>query len=130
MMQLLVLMYQFLKIFRQFFFCPPPPRFKSWFCLWDWGMCKINLGTKMRLDPKCKDQKFIFAIPKLFQLDSHDFWFIYSTLLLKTVVLIFATHFLQARFNQAWLHCELNSCIILYFILLSIVQAHMTYRGN
>ena len=30
---------------------------------------------------------------------------------------IFATHFLQAWFNQARLPCRLNSCIIFYFIL-------------
>ena len=41
---------------------------------------------------------------------------------------IFATHFVQARFKQAQLPCELNSCIILYFILLSMAQAHATYR--
>ena len=35
---------------------------------------------------------------------------------------IFATHFVQAR-----LPCGLNSCIILYFILLSMAQAHATY---
>ena len=40
---------------------------------------------------------------------------------------IFATHFVQARFKQAQLSCELNSCIILYFILLSMAQAHATY---
>ena len=40
---------------------------------------------------------------------------------------IFATHFVQARFRQARLSCELNSCIILYFILLSVAQAHATY---
>ena len=28
---------------------------------------------------------------------------------------------------QTRLTCELNSCIILYFILLSIAQAHATY---
>ena len=41
---------------------------------------------------------------------------------------IFTTHFIQARFKQARLPCKLNSCIILYFILLSMVQAHATYR--
>ena len=40
---------------------------------------------------------------------------------------IFATHFLQTRFNQAQLHCELNSCITFYFIFLSMAQAHVTY---
>ena len=40
---------------------------------------------------------------------------------------IFATHFVQARFKQARLSCELNSCIILYFILLSMAQAYATY---
>ena len=40
---------------------------------------------------------------------------------------IFATHFLRARFNQAQLSCELNLCIILYFIILSMAQAHATY---
>ena len=35
---------------------------------------------------------------------------------------IFAIHFIQAR-----LPCELNSCILLYFILLSMTQAHATY---
>ena len=35
---------------------------------------------------------------------------------------IFATHFVQAQ-----LPCELNLCIILYFILLSMTQAHATY---
>ena len=44
------------------------------------------------------------------------------------LILIFTTHFLQARFKQARLPCELNSCIILYFILLSMVQADVTYR--
>ena len=40
---------------------------------------------------------------------------------------IFVTHFLQTLFNQARFHCELNSCITFYFILLSIAQAHVTY---
>ena len=44
-----------------------------------------------------------------------------------TLISIFVTHFLQTRFNQALLHCELNSCITFYFILLSIAQAHVTY---
>ena len=39
----------------------------------------------------------------------------------------FVTHFLQTLFNQAQFHCELNSCITFYFILLSIAQAHVTY---
>ena len=43
---------------------------------------------------------------------------------------IFATHFIQARFNQARLPCGLNSCIILYFILLSMTQAYATYGRN
>ena len=38
---------------------------------------------------------------------------------------IFATHFVQAR-----LPCGLNSYIILYFILLSMAQAHATYWGK
>ena len=38
---------------------------------------------------------------------------------------IFATHFVQA-----WLPCGLNSYIILYFILLSMTQAHAIYWGN
>ena len=38
------------------------------------------------------------------------------------LISILATHFLQAR-----LPCELNSCIILYFILLSMAKAHVTY---
>ena len=38
--------------------------------------------------------------------------------------------FVQARFNQARLSCELNSCITLYFILLSMTQAHATYWGK
>ena len=42
------------------------------------------------------------------------------------LILIFATHFVQARFNQAQLPYGLNSCIILYFILLSMTQAHVT----
>ena len=41
---------------------------------------------------------------------------------------IFATHFVQARFKQARLSCELNLCIILYFILLSMAQAHAISR--
>ena len=40
---------------------------------------------------------------------------------------ISTTHFVQARFKQARLPCGLNSCITLYFILLSIAQAHATY---
>ena len=40
---------------------------------------------------------------------------------------IFMTHFVQARFKQGGLPCELNSCIILYFILLSMTQAYVTY---
>ena len=31
------------------------------------------------------------------------------------LILIFATHFLQVRFDQAWLPYGLNSCIIFYF---------------
>ena len=38
---------------------------------------------------------------------------------------IFTTHFVQA-----WLPCGLNSYIILYFILLSMAQAHATYWGK
>ena len=40
---------------------------------------------------------------------------------------IFVTHFIQARFKQVRLSCELNSCIILYFIILSIAQALATH---
>ena len=40
---------------------------------------------------------------------------------------IFVTHFVQAWFNQAQLPCGLDSCIILYFILLIMAQAHATY---
>ena len=40
------------------------------------------------------------------------------------------THFLQALFNQARLPCGLNSCIIFYFIILSMTQAHATYWGK
>ena len=39
---------------------------------------------------------------------------------------IFATHSLQAQLNRAQPHYGLNSCIILYFILLNMVQAHAT----
>ena len=46
------------------------------------------------------------------------------------LISIFETHFLQVRFNQAQLSRGLNSCIILYFILLSMVQAHDTYGRN
>ena len=50
------------------------------------------------------------------------------TLVVLTMLIpIFVTHFVQARFNQAWLPCGLNSCIILYFILLIMAQAHATY---
>ena len=46
----------------------------------------------------------------------------------RLLIPIFATCFIQARFKQARLSCELNSCIILlYFILLSMTQAHATY---
>ena len=38
------------------------------------------------------------------------------------LVLIFATYFVQARLSYG-----LNSCIILYFIFLSMAQAHATY---
>ena len=38
---------------------------------------------------------------------------------------IFATHFLQARLSYG-----LNSCIIFYFILLRMAQAHATYWGK
>ena len=48
----------------------------------------------------------------------------------SVLIPIFATYFLQARFNQARLPCELNSCIIFYFILLSMAQAHVTYWGK
>ena len=40
---------------------------------------------------------------------------------------IFVTHFLRAQFNQLQWPCGLNSCIILYFILLSMAEAHVTY---
>ena len=46
------------------------------------------------------------------------------------LISIFETHFLQARFSQARLSYGLNSCIILYFILLSMVQVHVTYGRN
>ena len=48
----------------------------------------------------------------------------------RMLILIFAIHFLQAQFNQAQLSCCLNSCIIFYFILLSMAQAHAIYGGN
>ena len=47
--------------------------------------------------------------------------------LIQLLIPIFATYFVQAQFKQARLSCELNSCIILYFILLSIGQVHATY---
>ena len=37
------------------------------------------------------------------------------------------THFVQARFKQARLPCELNSCITFYFIRLTMTQVHTTY---
>ena len=40
------------------------------------------------------------------------------------------TYFLQARFNQARLPCGLNSCILFYFVLLSMAQAHATCWGK
>ena len=43
---------------------------------------------------------------------------------------IFATHVIQAQFNQARLHCGLNLCVIFCFIFLSMAQAHVTYVGN
>ena len=43
---------------------------------------------------------------------------------------IFTIHFLRARFNKAQLPCGLNSYIILYFIILSMTQAHATYWGK
>ena len=43
------------------------------------------------------------------------------------LILIFASHSLQAWFNQARLLWGPNSCIILYFNLLSMVQSHVTY---
>ena len=43
---------------------------------------------------------------------------------------IFATNFIQTRFNQVRLPYGLDSCIIFYFILLSMAQAHVTYGGN
>ena len=46
------------------------------------------------------------------------------------LITIFATHSLQARFNQAWLSHGLNLCIIFYFILLSMTQAHAIYWGK
>ena len=45
----------------------------------------------------------------------------------RLLIPIFATCFIQARFKQARLSCELNSCIILYYILLSMAQAYATY---
>jgi len=39
---------------------------------------------------------------------------------------VFMTIFLQARLGQARLPCRPNSCIINYFILLSMNQACMT----
>ena len=50
-----------------------------------------------------------------------------TILCLCLLIPIFATHFVQARFKQVWLPCGLNSCIILYFILLNMAQAHATY---
>ena len=44
---------------------------------------------------------------------------------IHVLIPIFTIHFLQARLN-----CGLNSCIILYFILLSMNQAYVTYGGN
>ena len=49
---------------------------------------------------------------------------------LMVLIPIFMTHFLQARFNQARLPCRFNSCIIFYFILLSMTQVHVIYWGN
>ena len=49
---------------------------------------------------------------------------------LMVLILIFVTHFLQAQSNQARLPCRFNSCIILYFILLSMTQVHVTYGRN
>ena len=40
------------------------------------------------------------------------------------------THFLQAQFNQARLPCGLNSCILFYFVLLSMAQAYATCWGK
>ena len=48
----------------------------------------------------------------------------------QLLIPIFTTHVLEALFNQARLPCGLNSCIIVYFILLNVAQAHATYWGN
>ena len=46
------------------------------------------------------------------------------------LILIFVTHSLQARANQAWPHYGPNLYTKLYFILLSMAQAHVIYGRN
>ena len=46
------------------------------------------------------------------------------------LILIFATHSLQARLNQVWPYYGLDSYTKLYFILSSMAQTHMIYGGN
>ena len=43
---------------------------------------------------------------------------------------ILTTHFLQVWFNWAWLCYWPNSCIILYFILLIMIQSYVIYWEN
>ena len=46
------------------------------------------------------------------------------------LILIFVTHSLQARANQAWPHYGPDLYTKLYFILLSMAEAHVIYERN
>ena len=77
------------------------------------------LATK-KLDCKVKEKSWEKK-QKNKEKRQHIIWHVNFVLLCNwnnhLLIPIFATHFLQTRFNQARLPCGLNSCIIFYFIL-------------
>jgi len=95
------------------------------------------LNNKNNKKQKEKKRAFGVLIPKLATSTSNGKYQLFTCMLQAPsvlgglmLILIFATHFLQAQFNQVQLPCGLNSCTILYYIFLSMAQAHVTYLGK
>ena len=87
-----------------------------WSRSWLHSLC-CSAFQKMKPNSICTKKKFnLIRISNLSQRQVQSCLVDKQNSLL-VLIPIFATHFLQARFNQAWLPCGLNSCIIFYFIL-------------
>ena len=87
--------------------------------------CSQRVNTTLPLQAKAKAKAIKWALLLAKNLAVVVVSIETDSMVCHVLIPIFATHFLQVR-----LPCELNSCIIFYFILLSMAQAHATYWGK